>query len=494
MSDFTIGKPVHYNHGSYVRYLDPKNKSKLTLEDLTFNKKFSKFPKKSKQFWFEGGWYRVPRSSWICASSSAPENYTKNSITEFNIDSLSEAIRLDSAQEILYRKIREELDSSRSCIVKAPPGSGKTFIGLFLILALKLRTIIIINNISLGSQWAKLIKNLFGFECGTYNSKKKLVRDITIASVDSLIPRTADARNALQLLSNQFSFSIFDECHTMCSSKRSIAFSLFQSQYSVALSATPERIDGFHKALSFHFGKICEHRPSRESTAMFNPEVHFIFLPFKIPVTDNFNDLLNWIIHNDERNNIIADQICKHKNKNILLLSDRIKHLSLLQEKLKEKNIDCVKIVGSDKRDKIKIIETLTNEKKNSENSTAHDESSEESESRDTENSYSPNIILSTYLFFGTGLSISKLDTLILASPKKNKINLEQYCGRIFRKGSSSKNRRLIIDIVDMKSYTFRHFVNRKRYYESKKYDIQNIRIEPTKNPASSRDIQITED
>lgn len=486
MTHFT--QITNYNHGTYGRTLEQWDKTKLILYDKTFNSKFGYKPKKNCQFWFEGGWYRIPRSfAQSRHKHNILDSYVHNPITDFNIDSLKEVIQLDELQTRLYTKINKSLEDNNSCIVKAPPGTGKSYIALYLILKLKLSTIIIVNTVSLCDQWSKLIKQLFNYECGIYNSNNKTIKNITIASIDSLTPKNSESRNKLQLMANQFSFSIFDECHSLCSKKRSVVLSLFQTQYSIALSATPERADGFHRLLFFHFGDLCEYEKTRNE---FNPSVHFIFLYFKIPKNNNFNELLSFLINNDERNDVIVDQIEKHKHKNILLLSDRIKHLELLQDKLKHKHIDSIKIVGSDnKTETQKTLDMLSNEHNTktsnivsnehiSQNNSSQNDISQNDISQnenDTIVSNSTNIILSTYLFFGTGISISKLDTLILASPKKNKINLEQYCGRIFRKGSMNKNERLVIDIVDMKSYTFKHYVNRKHYYESKNYDIQEF-------------------
>jgi hypothetical protein len=81
------------------------------------------------------------------------------------------------------------------------------------------------------------------------------------------------------------------------------------------------------------------------------------------------------------------------------------------------------------------------------------------------------NVILTTYPYLGTGVSIPKMDAIILASPRKSKSR--QYVNRIFRLGSDYNSVREIIDIVDMSTYMKAQWYTRVKYYKEKKYPIK---------------------
>jgi hypothetical protein len=70
----------------------------------------------------------------------------------------------------------------------------------------------------------------------------------------------------------------------------------------------------------------------------------------------------------------------------------------------------------------------------------------------------------------GTGKSIVKMNGLVLAHSRKNK--MRQFINRIFRLGSDATITREIWDICDIKTRIASQWRTRKEYYESKKYKI----------------------
>ena len=71
----------------------------------------------------------------------------------------------------------------------------------------------------------------------------------------------------------------------------------------------------------------------------------------------------------------------------------------------------------------------------------------------------------------GTGVSIPRMDALILATPRKTKSR--QYINRIFRLGSDYTSVRKIIDIVDWCTHMKAQYYHRKKYYAEKNYPIE---------------------
>jgi CheY-like chemotaxis protein len=79
-------------------------------------------------------------------------------------------------------------------------------------------------------------------------------------------------------------------------------------------------------------------------------------------------------------------------------------------------------------------------------------------------------VILTTYQFMGTGVSIPRMDALILATPRKTKSR--QYINRIFRLGGDYSSVRKVIDVVDWRTHMKAQYYHRKKYYDEKQYPI----------------------
>ena len=70
---------------------------------------------------------------------------------------------------------------------------------------------------------------------------------------------------------------------------------------------------------------------------------------------------------------------------------------------------------------------------------------------------------MTTYPYSSTGVSIDKMDSLILATPRKSKMT--QILGRIFRLGGDQSVKRFIVDIVDNKITLKSQYSARKKVY-----------------------------
>jgi superfamily II DNA or RNA helicase len=83
-------------------------------------------------------------------------------------------------------------------------------------------------------------------------------------------------------------------------------------------------------------------------------------------------------------------------------------------------------------------------------------------------------IILASYQTFSTGVNITNLDNLIMASPSKSKIRNLQSIGRVLRKKKNGgKNEACLYDLADdlkhgkTMNYASLHFAERCKIYKS---------------------------
>ena len=112
-----------------------------------------------------------------------------------------------------YRPI--EITSKRDFgIIVAPPGSGKTIIGLKIIEQKKQPALIITHRKQIAEQWINRIETFFGIpkrEIGKIGQgKMKIGKQVTVALIQSLSKKLA---NPDEKLTSAFGTIIIDECH-----------------------------------------------------------------------------------------------------------------------------------------------------------------------------------------------------------------------------------------------------------------------------------------
>jgi hypothetical protein len=246
---------------------------------------------------------------------------------------------------------------------------------------------------------------------------------------------------------------IVDEAHIACAVEMSKALLYFTPLKTVALTATPFRRDGLDKALEMYFGKYELTQIVRIAK---NP-----FIVYRLPTKTkpeftlsangkkDWNSVITSIVENEDRNNLIIKLIKKYNEYNILVLTKRTEHCKKLQNLLKNEQIECTVMIGTDK---------------------TYDKTSR--------------ILLSTYSKLGVGFDDTKLNMLIVAC---SVTEVEQYAGRL--RDGKDKNR-IIIDLVDDDSNCLKHWQDRRKWYISRNGTIKHYYKEfPDEEPVEIEDL-----
>jgi superfamily II DNA or RNA helicase len=168
-----------------------------------------------------------------------------------------------------------------------------------------------------------------------------------------------------------------------------------------------------------------------------------------------------FIINNDRRNKFIRNLVWSLKDQNNLILFELVeKHGKVLEPMLRKEGRILHFIHGNtpgEERERIRHLIENDPEKK-------HD-------------------ILASFGVFSTGVSIKRLDNLILASGSKSEIRILQSIGRTLRKGNGSDNATLY-DITDdlshgsYSNYTLEHFKKRIEIYSSEQFPFRIINVD----------------
>ena len=404
-------------------------KAKLTIVPKTN----PNFPGSKEHRMFEEGkrWLRVPRrfgfdefgppdvdklAAWL---ASAPRR-----------ESLEFSGQLREKQAKPRDVILSELKTAKTATLCLMTGSGKTVIAVSIVCDLKVRTCVIVNKTMLAEQWKKEIERF------SPKANVKIVQGA--ASVDLLKDDTVDVCVTMsQTLTNVehvdgvFGLLVVDECHHLpCRTFSDVMFKAC-SPMVLALSATPTRADGLSVALDWHVGPLTyrevpdrsEQKPTRVIIERFDP-ADIEFDP------KGYSRMITRLCADPQRNEVIAaaaTRLVDDPRRHVLVLTDRVSHARRLSEMIasRSKTVD-LRDVGT-------FVAGGSTKRKRKRGDD------------DDDSPLKKRVIVSTYKMMEEGISVPSLNSLVLASPKKNVV---QTVGRIYRKVHVDVEP-VIVDVVD---------------------------------------------
>jgi len=307
----------------------------------------------------------------------------------------------------------KEIKSKDYSICVAPPGFGKTLIAAKIFEKLSCKTLIIVNKNILLDQWISRFIEYFGYtkkDIGFLGKgQNKLNGFLDIATMQSL-------NNTSEIIKN-YSFVIVDECHHIPALTFEQVVKSFKGKFILGLSATPNRKDGFEPILYQQLGEISYEYKKQKS---YTNRLLLIRTNFTSKA-DNYTTIVNELCLDENRNRQIIETIKQNIKRKILLLTDRIEHINILENMLKLENIEFVCVHGS--QNKKKQVENMQKIKKSS-------------------------LVLATTSYFGEGVDFPHLNTILFATPISYHGRLIQYLGRIGRGNQEC----LAIDFLDSKN------------------------------------------
>jgi superfamily II DNA or RNA helicase len=348
----------------------------------------------------------------------------------------------------------EQLLHHDTGILSGTTAFGKTVVAIKLIAERKVNTLILVDRISLLSQWKDRLSQFLivnetlpkmPIQAGKKRGRKKKSSVIgqlgagknTLSGiVDIAVMQSLSRMGEVKEYVKNYGMVIADECHHAPAFNYENILKTTNAKYVYGLTATPTRKDGHHPILLMHCGPI-RYRDNPKKQAEKRPFDHYIiprFTSLRIPLDSteknvSIQELYSEIVDNDFRNQQIVEDVMNSYNqdRNCIILSQRTAHVELLSKKIKEEIPDVVTMTGGmgakTTREIFKFITDIPDDKNL--------------------------IIVATGAFIGEGFDEPRLDTLFLAMPISWKGTLQQYAGRLHRLFENKKEVR-IYDYVDI--------------------------------------------
>ncbi len=337
------------------------------------------------------------------------------------------------------------LISAKYGLLQSKAGSGKTQIGIALIMELGLKTLWLTHTHDLLTQSKSRAERYIDKDLlGTItDGKVNIGKGITFATIQTM------CKLDLAQYKNEWDLVIVDECHRVAGTPTSMTMfskvlNSLAARQKYGLSATIHRSDGLIKSTYALLGQVVYAVKDEEiADKVMDVGVKPISTNIKIGKrclntdgTLNYTKLISYLCENEERNNLIRNLLLREQNHSCLILSDRVEHLEELMKGIP----NSVMINGKTKKDlREQAIEDMkTGAKK---------------------------YLFATYKLAKEGLDIPNLDRLFLVSPQKDYAVVTQSIGRVARV-CDGKDNPIAYDFVDDIGYLVKAFKERCKHYK----------------------------
>ena len=393
---------------SFATFENPQIKMLLSLRKPLYNT-----PKHIKSFEEDENYLILPRG----LKEKIVDFFNENAVEFSFID--KRFFREIETKKVIFTLRPEQNDAIKAIkksdfsICVAPPGFGKTLLGAKIFEIRACTTLIVVNKNMLLNQWIDRFVDYFGYtkkDIG-YLGKghNKLNGIIDVATMQSL-------KNDPKIIDN-YSFVIVDECHHIPAITFEQIIKSFKGKYLLGLSATPNRKDELQPILYQQLGEISYEYKKKKTHIN---KLQIIRTQFESNA-DNYATIINELCLDENRNNLIIDAIKANIERKILVLTDRIEHINILESLFQKEKLDYICVHGSlNKKEQVENMNLVK----------------------------SKSLIIASTSYFGEGIDFPHLNTIMFVTPISYYGRLVQYLGRIGRGNQEC----LAIDFLDSKN------------------------------------------
>ncbi len=317
---------------------------------------------------------------------------------------------LDLQQEAVTAMLEHDIG-----VFVAPPGIGKTVVGVNLIATRGVSTLVLVHRKPLLDQWRNQLAMFLGLdlkEIGQIRGgKRKPNGQLDVAMFQSLVRKDEVAD-----IVADYGHVVVDECHHVPSVSFERVLSEVRARYITGLTATPKRRDGRHPISEMQLGPVRYNIDSKAQTAQ-QPFEHKLIIrdtTFHLHEEDlSIQEIYRRLTADAKRNDLILNDVIAalEEKRSPILLTERRDHLEFFEKNLRQFTRNLIVLRGGMK----------AKERKDAAKQFAEIPDDEE------------RLIVATGKYIGEGFDDARLDTLFLALPISWKGTLIQYTGRLHR-------------------------------------------------------------
>lgn len=299
---------------------------------------------------------------------------------------------------------------------------------------IKLKTLVIVNRLTLIDQWKESIKK-FCPGATVCVVKSNAAKVFPSGDYHFYIMNAINVGKFSRESFKDIGYCVVDELHMIMSEVLSRSLWKLCPKYLLGLSATPYRIDGLDGMIDAYFGKERVVLEVQRNCKVYKVSTDYT----PQPVFNRFGKL-DWsaIINNQsmdkDRNTIIVNLVLKHPERYFLLLTKRIEQGNVLSEMLTHLDVEHDCLFGSNK-----YVKT------------------------------DKHVLIGTVGKCGTGFDEPKLNTLVLCCDVVN--YYIQILGRVMRGQDTDA---WVFDLVDNNNTMVKHYRERCKTYKKNKFEIVN--------------------
>jgi len=370
----------------------------------------------------------------------------------------------------VQKAVVHQLRPHDSGVLVAPPGAGKTVIGIHLIAARARNTLVLVHRAQLLEQWRAQIAVFLQIDpklIGQIGAgKRKVTGTVDVAMIQSLA-----RRDGADDLVAGYGHVVVDECHHVPAVSFERVMREVRARYVTGLTATPNRRDGHEPIIELQLGPVRASIDSRRDAAR-RPFEHRVVLretAFRLngeAENQGIQAIYQSLARDEIRNDLIVEDVARSLSEGRIpiVLTERRDHLDTIATRLASVARHVIVLSGGmgvkGRRDVNEaLVETASTEGR---------------------------VIVATGRFIGEGFDDARLDTLFLAMPVSWKGTLIQYAGRLHRVHHDKTDVR-IYDYVDRDvPMLARMFEKRVKGYRAMGYEVVAT-SDPQCGPAPSR-------
>ena len=401
----------------------------------------------------DAGWLSLPRGGFTRVRDILERYGVRPIVEDFSTEGAPDLRgEVKPHRLVLYPDQEKAVSAAlgaKTCLLRAPTGSGKTSCGLAMAARVNLPTLAIVPNRGLFDLWVARVQSELGMRAGVIQGPTTDVRPVTVAMQKTLYDRFESGKG--EDLKDAFGVVLLDECQAAPARTFFGAVDPLSARYRIGLSADERRKDRKEFLAQDLFGEVAAEisRDALEDAGRVM-DVRIDVVPtnfsadwYGMPDSGadrelDFGRLLEEMAGDHERNGLAIEHACRdlQKGEQVLVMSRRREHCRDLAALLVARNVRTGFMIGGE------------------------DYRSEFVATREGLMRGDVRAAVGTYQAIGQGIDLPRVASVVAATPiAGNRQFFQQVRGRVARVAEGKKDARLIY-LWDRNVFGMKHLQN----------------------------------